>query len=105
MNMDVYSRITDKIVADLAQGVRPWHRPWNAEHAAGKISRPLRHNGQPYSGINVIMLWAEAQEKAYSAPLWMTFRQAKELGGHVRKGERSTPVVYASTFHKREQDE
>lgn len=104
MNKDVYSRITDKIVADLAQGVRPWHQPWNAEHAAGKISRPLRHNGQPYSGINVIMLWAEAQEKAYSAPLWMTFRQAKALGGHVRKGERSTPVVYASTFHKREQD-
>lgn len=41
---DVYSRITDKIIADLEQGVRTWLRPWNADHAAGKITRPLRHN-------------------------------------------------------------
>ena len=44
---DVYSRITDKIIADLEQGVRPWLKPWNAEHAAGRITRPLRHNGTP----------------------------------------------------------
>ena len=54
---DVYSRITDKIIADLEQGVRPWHRPWNAEHLAGRITRPLRHNGIPYQGINVVVLW------------------------------------------------
>jgi antirestriction protein ArdC len=42
---DVYSKITDRIIADLEQGVRPWMRPW---HAAGKITRPLRHNGIPY---------------------------------------------------------
>jgi antirestriction protein ArdC len=101
---DVYSRITDKIVAALEQGVRPWHQPWNAEHAAGKITRPLRHNGQPYSGINVIMLWAEAVGAGYTAPIWMTFRQAIELGGAVRKGEHGTTVVYASTFHKTEAD-
>ena len=45
---DVYSKITGKIIADLEQGVRPWLRPWNAEHAAGRITRPLRHNGIPY---------------------------------------------------------
>ena len=45
---DVYSRITGKIIADLEQGIRPWHRPWSAEHAAGRITRPLRHNGIPY---------------------------------------------------------
>ena len=60
MNKDVYSRITDKIVAELEQGVRPWLKPWNGEHADGKITRPLRHNGTPYSGMNVIMLWMEA---------------------------------------------
>ena len=54
---DVYSRITGKIIADLERGVRPWHKPWNADHAAGKITRPLRHNGIPYKGINVVMLW------------------------------------------------
>lgn len=105
MKQDVYSRITEKIVADLEQGVRPWMKPWNAEHAAGKITRPLRHNGQPYNGMNVIMLWAEAEDKGYNAPIWMTFKQAKELGGHVRKGEHGTPVVYASTMHKTETDE
>jgi antirestriction protein ArdC len=69
---DVYSRITDKIVVDLEQGERPWMKPWNAEHAAGKITRPLRFNGLPYSGINVMMLWSEAMDKGYSAPIWMT---------------------------------
>ena len=44
---DVYQQITDEIVADLEQGVRPWLKPWNAEHAAGRITRPLRHNGVP----------------------------------------------------------
>ena len=104
MKQDVYSRITDKIVADLEAGVRPWHQPWNAEHAAGKITRPLRFNGAPYSGINVVMLWSEAVDRGYSAPIWMTFRQAGELGGHVRKGEHGSSVVYASTFKKSEQD-
>jgi len=47
---DVYTRITDKIVTALEQGVRPWVRPWNAEYAAGRITRPLRHNGQPCAG-------------------------------------------------------
>jgi hypothetical protein len=46
---DVYTRIKAQIVADLEKGVRPWVKPWNAEHAAGRITRPLRHNGQPYS--------------------------------------------------------
>ena len=54
---DDYARITAKIVAALEDGVRPWVRPWNAEHAAGRITRPLRHNGQPYTGINILSVW------------------------------------------------
>ncbi len=92
---DVYSRITSKIIADLEQGVRPWFKPWNAEHAAGRISRPLRHNGVPYKGINVVMLWSAATVKGYACPLWLTFKQALELGGNVRKGETGELVVYA----------
>lgn len=85
---DLYARVTDAILADLERGVRPWARPWSAEQGlAGAISRPLRHNFQPYSGINVLLLWAEACAKGYSAPIWMTFRQALELGGCVRNGE------------------
>lgn len=45
---DIYVRITDRIVANLEKGARPWLKPWNAEHAAGRITKPLRHNGTPY---------------------------------------------------------
>ncbi len=102
---DVYTRITNRIVAGLEQGVRPWFKPWNAEHAAGRITKPLRHNGQPYNGINVVMLWTEAVTKGYAAPIWMTYRQAQELGAHVRKGERGSLVVYANTVTRTETDE
>ena len=92
------------LVAELEKGVRPWMKPWNAEHAAGRITRPLRHNGVPYQGINVIMLWGEAVAKGYAAPIWMTFRQAKELGGNVRKGEKGSLVVYADRIRRTETD-
>ena len=101
---DIYTRITNQIVADLEQGVRPWLKPWNAEHAAGRITRPLRHNGIPYQGINVIMLWSAAVASGYAAPIWMTFKQARELGAHVRKGEKGNLVVYANTVTKTEID-
>ena len=101
---DVYSRVTDRIIADLEQGVRPWMKPWNAEHAAGRITRPLRHNGQPYNGINVLMLWSAAMDRGYSAPIWMTYKQAAEMGAHVRKGEKGELVVYANTITRKETD-
>jgi len=44
---DVYIRVTNRIVAELEKGVRPWVKPWFVEHAAGRITRPLRHNGIP----------------------------------------------------------
>ncbi len=102
---DVYSRITGQIVASLEKGVRPWVKPWNAEHAAGRITRPLRHNGQPYSGINVLSLWMSATAQNFAAPIWMTFRQALELDAHVRKGEKGSLVVYADRFTRKETDE
>ncbi len=101
---DVYTRITNAIVGALEQGVRPWVKPWNGDHAAGRITRPLRHDGTPYRGINVLSLWASALDSGYAAPIWMTYRQAQELGGQVRKGERGSPVVYANTMLKAEAD-
>jgi antirestriction protein ArdC len=101
---DVYSRITNRIIADLEQGVRPWMKPWNAEHAAGRITRPLRHNGILYKGINVVMLWSASVAKGYACPLWLTFKQALELGGHVRKGETGELVVYADRITRAETD-
>src|ERR1700720_3599328 len=67
-------------------------KPWSGEHAAGRITRPLRGNGIPYQGINILMLWGAAMEKGYAAPIWMIFKQA------LRKGERGSLVVFASTF-------
>jgi antirestriction protein ArdC len=101
---DIYARITDKIVADLEQEVRPWLKPWSAEHAAGKVTRPLRYNGIPYNGTNVIMLWSAAVAKRYSCPLWLTFKQALELGGNVRRGETGELVVYADRIKRTEID-
>ena len=105
LRADIYSRVTDKIVNDLERGVRPWLKPWNAEHAAGRITRPLRANGQAYKGINVLMLWCEASEKGYACPIWMTYRQAQELKGQVRKGAHGSLVVYADRIKRSETDD
>ena len=102
---DVHSRITSQIVASLEQGVRPWVKPWNADHAAGRITQPLRFNGQPYSGINILSLWMSATAQGFAAPIWMTFRQATELDAHVRKGEKGSLVVYANAITRTEHDE
>jgi antirestriction protein ArdC len=92
---DVYARVTDSIVAHLEQGVRPWVRPWNADHAAGRVALPRRHSGEPYRGINILLLWAETMTKGFAQPVWMTYRQAEALHAHVRRGERGSLVVYA----------
>jgi antirestriction protein ArdC len=101
---DLYTRITGDIIAQLEAGVRPWHCPWNAAHAAGGISRPLRNTGQPYQGVNVLVLWLTAFQHGYTCPIWLTFNQCKEAGGFVKKGEHGARVVYANTFEKKEKD-
>ena len=102
---DIYTRTTDSIIEQLEQGTRPWAKPWNAEHLAGRITRPLRANGTPYRGINIVMLWMDATLKGYAAPIWMTYRQAGELGGQVRKGEHGSAVAYADKLCTSETDE
>jgi antirestriction protein ArdC len=97
--------VTQQIIADLQRGVRPWTRPWSAGHPAGPVARPVRHNLQPYGGINVLLLWAEAVRRGFSAPVWMTYRQALVLGGQVRRGEHGATVVYAHQATCAEADE
>lgn len=100
--IDLYSRVTNAILADLENGVRPWLKPWNAEHAAGRITRPLRAGGQPYKGINVLMLLLAAMSHNFTAPIWMTFNQAKDLKGNVRKDSKGSLVVYADRITRTE---
>jgi antirestriction protein ArdC len=101
---DIYQRVTDTILAQLSAGVRPWTRPWSAA-PDGAISRPLRSTREPYQGINVILLWSEAVARGYASPRWITFRQALALGGHVRRGERGTNVVYADRIMRPDTDD
>lgn len=102
---DIYTRVTDRIISDLEKGVRAWSKPWDAEHTTGRITRPLRHNGLPYSGVNILMLWASAMDNGFDSPIWMTYRQAAELNAFVRKGEKGSLVVYANKLTKTEQDD
>lgn len=64
--LDIYARITDRIVEDLEQGVRPWMKPWSAANTNGRISRPVRHNGLPYSGMNVLLQWSEQMSRGFA---------------------------------------
>ena len=98
---DVAAEITALIIAKLEEGVPPWSRPWAARGSSGG---PLRHCGTPYTGINRLYLWAIADSRGYGSRYWMTYRQANELGGQVRRGETASLSVYYSSFRKTETD-
>ena len=100
--VDVYERVTSRIVADLESGTRPWLKPWSAPKGERLPLRPLRANGTPYRGINILLLWGAALDGEYRANVWMTYRQAAAYGAQVRKGERGALVVYADRFTKTE---
>jgi antirestriction protein ArdC len=95
---DVASTITQRIVDELEKGVMPWRCRWRKSGG----SLPRRHSGEPYRGINVLLLGLTAHASGYSSPYWMTFRQARDYGGQVRKGERSTLVVYYGSAQSRQ---
>lgn len=95
----LYDEITDKIIAELEAGRVPWVQPWGTEAAKAPLSMPRNAaSARPYSGINVLILWGAVIERGFAGQSWLTFRQALALGGHVRKGERGTTVVYADRY-------
>lgn len=97
--LDIYARITNQIIDQLEAGVRPWTQPWAGGHP---VTRPLRHDGTPYTGVNILLLWSEACRRGFASSTWMTFRQALALGAHVRKGEKGSTVVYANQIVRTE---
>jgi antirestriction protein ArdC len=99
---DVYQTVTDKIIASLEQGVRPWTKPWSAGNAESRIVLPRRGNGVPYRGINILMLWGASIDNGYASPFWLTYKQAQEKGAQVRKGEKGSLVVFASSMTRTE---
>ena len=88
--MNVYEVITDRIVESLAKGVIPWKKPWVTQTPKNLIS------GKDYRGVNVLLLGSSS----FESPYWLTFNQAKSLGGTVMKGERGTPVVFWKVYNK-----
>jgi antirestriction protein ArdC len=95
----LYQDITDKIIAELEAGRLPWVQPWGASAVAAPLAMPRNAaTGRAYTGVNVLILWGAVVARGFSRQSWLTFRQALALGGHVRKGERGTTVVYADRF-------
>ena len=82
--MNIYAEVTERILGDLRAGVVPWRKTW-----ANGLPKSLA-TGKEYRGHNVFLLATNAYQSRY----WVTFNQAKRLGGHVREGEKATPIYY-----------
>lgn len=87
---DTYQEVTDAIVAQLEAGTKPWVKSWNG----AAVSNPRRAGGQLYRGINILLLWGSASAQGFASDRWLTFKQALDLGGNVRKGEKGTRIVF-----------
>ncbi|RVP54058.1 DUF1738 domain-containing protein [Sinorhizobium meliloti] len=100
---DTYQRITDSIIEQLEAGTKPWIRPWRGNSRGSLV--PRRAAGEAYRGINVLMLWLASELAGYEENTWMTYRQAQDLGGQVRKGEKGSLVVKYGTFTPKERED
>lgn len=95
MKNDVFQQITDSIIAQMEDGVLPWTQPWReGASAVGSATMPHNIRGRPYRGANAFWLDLIGKSRGYARPVWLTFNQAKEAGGSVRKGEKGTPVFF-----------
>ena len=90
--MNVYEIITNRIIKQLEQGAAPWRKPWSAKLPVNLLSQ------KAYRGLNVLTLASQG----YPSRFWLTFNQANRLGGKIRKGEHSSPVIYWNIGEERE---
>ncbi len=94
---DIYAEVTNRIIADLENGICAWSRPWGSTGAG--VGMPCNAiTSRPYSGVNVLILWGAMQDQGFTSSRWATFKQAADAGANVRKGSKGTTIVYASTF-------
>lgn len=100
---DVYTRITNEIIAAIEQGPGEWRAPWH--HDGSSIARPINlSSSRRYRGINTLALWVAAMNSGYADGLWGTYRQWADVGAQVRKGEKATTVVFWKQFEAGEED-
>ena len=90
---DIFTNITDTIVAAIEAGASKYEMPWNKQGADSML--PVNAvTRKPYRGANVLMLWATAEEKGYPTHVWATYKQWEQLGAQVRKGEKSSLIIF-----------
>ncbi|PTD16814.1 ArdC family protein [Sphingomonas fennica] len=95
---NLYDEVTARIVGELEAGRFPWVQPWGRTGGTGPGLPRNALTARNYSGVNVLILWGAVIEHGWSSQSWLTFRQAQEAGGCVRKGEHGVTVVYADRF-------
>lgn len=96
--MEINQLITDKIISLLERGTIKTGARWTSNKTIGL---PVNaKTGEPYQGINVLVLWAEMADKSYTSSKWLTYKQAADMGANVRKGEKSVLCVYYKTVGK-----
>lgn len=100
---DLYQTVTNRIVDLLAKGVAPWRQPIKYDGNSDGMPRSLS-TGKPYRGINVFLLAMTSWLENYDSSYWATFNQIKKQGGSVRKGERSTLVVFWKQYTKTDKE-
>lgn len=93
----LYSEVTSRIIAKLEEGRLPWMQPWDGA-ACGCTMPQNAGTARRYSGINVLILWAEVVARGFASQRWLTYRQAEAAGGNVRRGETGTVICYADRF-------
>lgn len=96
--LSLYDEVTARIIAELEAGRAPWVQPWGTGGASGPALPRNAVTARAYSGINVLILWGAVIAQGYPSQAWLTFKQARDAGGCVMKGERGTCVVYADRF-------
>lgn len=101
MKRDLYAEVSTRIVSELEAGAAPWIKPWSATPGTTVPCNAV--SNRPYSGSNAVLLWM-AQAAGFRTPRYLTFKQALELGGHVRKGERGTKIHFVKQLQVRDED-
>lgn len=101
-SIDLYQEVTDRIIEMLEQGVAPWRSPIMDNGTAGHPRNLI--TGKPYRGVNVFLLAFTAWSQGYGSSYWLTFKQARDRGGMVRKGEKSSMVVFWKQYEAEDRE-
>lgn len=96
---DINQKVTNLVIEALEAGIAPWNCPMERDGAPAGMPVNAK-TGNAYNGINTVTLWMGQQLGGYSSDRWLTYKQAQELGGQVKKGEKSTPGVFYKTLQK-----